>query len=285
MSNSASNPTPLSFSEFEDLIKNIERFYALGSRLSQAIEKQPCEYLIQEASMAFTKALMSLVGFLRFIPSSELHAKEGEQIIDLSSASVMARQVLEDTLTFLYLSEPNLTPDQKHFRQLVWQFHGITESIESAEFAESSNPDLPATRATREKAQELLRNNPLLAAIEGSLRGRVRDGFKNRVIYDNKILERRGIMTRRYDLPHKVLSNFAHFSAFSHHLILDTSGDWQKSWREFFLPSLSVAAFIAEGLEALVETFPETAQLFSNRERQLVANYRGWLRDKDATPK
>ena len=75
MSNSASNPTPLSFSEFEDLIKNIERFYALGSRLSQAIEKQPCEYLIQEASMAFTKALMSLVGFLRFIPSSELHAR------------------------------------------------------------------------------------------------------------------------------------------------------------------------------------------------------------------
>jgi len=54
----------------------------------------------------------------------------------------MARQVIEDTLTFLYLSEPNLTAAEKQFRQLVWQFHGLTESIESAEFAELSNPDL-----------------------------------------------------------------------------------------------------------------------------------------------
>jgi hypothetical protein len=147
MSNSASNPTPISFDEFGDLIINIERFYAVGHRLSDAIARQSCEYLIREASMAFSKTLMGLVGFLRFIPSSKMHAKEGEQIVDLSSASVMARQVLEDTLTFLYLSEPNLTPEQKLFRQLVWQFHGLTESIESAEFAEPSNPDLPATRA------------------------------------------------------------------------------------------------------------------------------------------
>jgi hypothetical protein len=130
-----------------------------------------------------------------------------------------------------------------------------------------------------------LRNNPLLAAIEGPQRGRVRDGIKNRVVYDDNILERRGIMTRRYNLLRKALSNFAHFSAFSHHLLMDTSGDWQKSWPEFFLPSLSVAGFIAEALEAFTETFPETAQLLSDRERQLITNYRSWLTDKDAQPK
>lgn len=51
---------PLTFKEFEDLVKNTERFYVLGCRLSEAIEKESCEYLIQEASMAFTKDLMSL---------------------------------------------------------------------------------------------------------------------------------------------------------------------------------------------------------------------------------
>src|SRR5258708_40294262 len=107
---------PLSFKEYGDLVKNIERFYALGNRLSEAAEKQPCEFLIQEASMAFAKALMSLLGFLRFIPSSRFFAKEGESIIDLSSASVLACQVLEDVLMFLYLSEPNLPTEQKEFR-------------------------------------------------------------------------------------------------------------------------------------------------------------------------
>jgi hypothetical protein len=281
-------PPPSSFKEFDDLIKNIERFYALGSRLSQAIEQQPCEFLIQEASMAFTKALMTLLGFLRFIPSSQFHAKEGESIIDLSSACVMARQVHEDVLSFLYLSEPNLTKEEKDFRESVWRYHGLGESIEAAEFLETvawSNPDLPATRELREKCRARLIQNPLLAAVEKNLRGRIREGDKNQVVYDSEILDRRGIIRSRYELPRKVLSNFVHFSGFSHHLILETNSDWQKSWPEFLMPSLSVAAFIAEGLKAFVETFPQTESLLVDREQKLVENYRAWLRDKRAQPK
>lgn len=284
-SSPSSNAPPLSFKEFEDLIKNIERFYAVGSRLSNAAANQACEYLIQEASMAFSKTLMSLAGFLRFIPSSQFFGSNVQRIIDLSSASVMARQVLEDVISFLYLSEPQLTQEQKDFREFVWRFHGFTESIESAEFANPEDPDILPIRAEREKARELLRNNPLLATINGDLRGRVREGDKNQIVYDHEILQRRGIITRRYDLPRKVLSNFAHFSALSHKMIIETSGDWERSWPPFFLPSLSVAAFIAEGLETYIETFPETTQLLSDNEGQLIANYRGWLRDRKATPK
>ncbi len=279
------NLPPLSFKEFEDLIKNIERLYALGSRLSQTIERQACEYLIQEASMAFTKSLMSVVGFLRFISSSKFFAKEGECIVDLSSASVMGRQVLEDTLVFLYLSEPSLTEEQKHFRRMVWQFHGFTEAIESAELADPKDPDIPSKRETLEKARALLVNNSLFADVEDNLRKRIRDGEKNRVVYDNKILDRRGIITRRYWLPYKVFSNFTHFSAFSHGLVLDTSGDWQKCWQQFFLPSLSVTAFVAEGLTVFIEIFPQTASLLSEEERRLIENYRSWLRDENAQPR
>jgi hypothetical protein len=158
--------------------------------------------------MAFAKAMMSLLGFLRFIPSSEFFAKEKVVIVDLSSASVMARQVLEDVLSFLYLSEPNLSKEQKEFREFVWRYHGLGESIESAELLETakwSNPDLPATRGLRAKMRAQLVQNPLLAAIEKNLRGRIREGDKNWVLYENEILERRGIITSRYDLPRKVL--------------------------------------------------------------------------------
>ncbi len=293
MSNSSSaSPSeispPLSFKEFEDLIRNIERFYALGDRLSRAAAKQPCEFLIQEASMAFAKAMMSLLGFLRFIPSSEFFAKEKVVIVDLSSASVMARQVLEDVLSFLYLSEPNLSKEQKEFREFVWRYHGLGESIESAELLETakwSNPDLPATRELRAKMRAQLVQNPLLAAIEKNLRGRIREGDKNWVLYENEILERRGIITSRYDLPRKVLSNFVHFSTFSHHLILETNSDWQKSWPEFFMPTLSVAAFIAEALKGFVEILPQTASIVTEKEQRLIENYRRWLRDERAQPK
>jgi hypothetical protein len=271
-----------------DLIKNIERFYALGGRISQAAAKQPCEFLIQEASMAFAKALMSLLGFLRFIPSSKFFAKEEVIIVDLSSASVMARQVLEDVLSFLYLSEPNLTKEEKDFREFVWSYHGLGESIESAELLETanwSNPDLPATRALRAKMKAQLVQMPLFVAIEKNLRGRIRKGDKNWVLYENEILKRHEIITSRYELPRKVLSNFVHFSTFSHHLILQTNSEWQKSWPEFFMPTLSVAAFVAEALNRFVKTVPQVVSVVTQKEQRLTENYRAWLRDKRAQPK
>jgi len=92
------NPSPLSFKEFEDLIKNIERFYALGSRLSNAAANQACEYLIQEASMAFAKTLMSLAGFLRFIPSSQFFGSNVQRIIGRYGAFSETR-VSEDVIS------------------------------------------------------------------------------------------------------------------------------------------------------------------------------------------
>src|SRR6266446_10124101 len=93
---SSENSPPTSFEQFNELVKGIESLYVLARRLSDAVAKQPCEYLIREASMAFVKTLMSLLGYLRFIPASRFYAKEVDRIIDLSSASVMARQIMED---------------------------------------------------------------------------------------------------------------------------------------------------------------------------------------------
>jgi len=43
--------------------------------------------LIREASVAFPKLLLSVLGFLRFIPSSRFYASETEAVIDLSGLS------------------------------------------------------------------------------------------------------------------------------------------------------------------------------------------------------
>lgn len=92
--------------------------------------------------MAFAKTMMSVLGLLRFIRSSRYHAREIDVVTDLSSTSVLARQVMEDVLSFLHLSEPGLTQEQKEFRALVWRYGGATEALESATFADVSNPDL-----------------------------------------------------------------------------------------------------------------------------------------------
>lgn len=81
----AESPRPqLTLGEFNDLIKNIETFWGIGARLSIATSGQDCTFLIREASLAFNKTMMSLMGFLRFIPSSQYFTDQKVRIIDLS---------------------------------------------------------------------------------------------------------------------------------------------------------------------------------------------------------
>jgi hypothetical protein len=279
----AQSESGFSFRQFNTLIAGIELLYKLGRRRSDATANQNAEYLIQEAFMAFVKMLMSLLGFLRFIPSSKYYAKVIVMPTDLSSASVMARQVMEDAISFFYLSEPGLTPKQKKFREMVWRFHGGVEAIESARCGNISHPDLPDPDAHLEPFRQYFAEPEtveILNGIEGGRRGRIRIGQEGHVLHDREILERRGIQTEVYDLGRKVLSNFAHFSAFSHNMIMETSADWKKSWEHFLTPSLYVANFAAETIEAFVETFPQTRQLLSEQEKAVIANFRSWLREK-----
>ena len=220
-----SEPTPSQFSmsNFETLVAGIELLYGVGRKLSDAIATQPCEYLIQEASMAFVKTMMSVFGFLRFIPASRFFAAAGETVTDLSSASVMGRQVLEDTISFFYLSEPDLTPQEKGLRKLVWEFHGKSEHIDSGRLAAVPNVERSPVWAECERLRQAVRKHPLLEThpmLVGTenkrRRENIRNGREGQIIQDHEILKRRGICTERYDLPRKVLSNFAHFSKFSH---------------------------------------------------------------------
>jgi hypothetical protein len=191
----------------------------------------------------------------------------------------MARQVIEDTLSFLYLSEPGLTPEEKQFREFVWHYHGSTEALRSATFAFASNPDLPSAAASQEElGRKFQHYQSRLDAIEGGRRGRIRKGEVNHVLHDHEILERRGIRIDAHRLPHKVLSNFAHFSTLSHAMIMQSGGKWETSWQSFMFPVHFVPGFVAEAIGAFLEISPEARQLLDDEEQGLVAHYRTWLR-------
>jgi hypothetical protein len=273
-------PPENTFRDFGTIIYGIEFLSAIGRRVSDAVAQKPCEYLIQEATMAFVKTMMSLQAFLRFIPSSKFHAKEVEFAVDLSSASVMARQVMEDVISFLYLSEPNLTNDEKIFRALVWSYHGATETIGSLDFIAPERTDAQLV-AVCQKAKELLSKPPcaaMLDKIEKGNRQRIKKGQLGHVLHDREILSRRGIRLDAYDFWSKTLSNFAHFSTLSHRLILQTTSDWKSSWKSFYTAAFCVANFGAEAVESFLETFPQTRPLLSPQEQSAVANLRSWLR-------
>jgi hypothetical protein len=97
------------------------------------------------------------------------------------------------------------------------------------------------------------------------------------LLHDEEILQIRGINTDYYDLPRKVLSDFAHFSSFSVPMMKSTSRDWHRIWSEFLLPAYHVVRFVSEGLAGFAEIFPVIESIVSDSDRHLIESYRSDL--------
>jgi hypothetical protein len=76
------------------------------------------DFLLQQASMALVKTIMSLDAYLSFVPYSSTYTNRGAETFDISPISVLARQVMGDVLTFLYLAEAKLSEEEKSFGPL-----------------------------------------------------------------------------------------------------------------------------------------------------------------------
>src|SRR6266849_1296711 len=66
-------------------------------------------------------------------------------------------------------------------RELIWRFTGATEAIESAAFADTSNPDLTPVGVERDHFGQQLEDAPfkaMLDSTEGGRRGRIRGGSR-----------------------------------------------------------------------------------------------------------
>ena len=150
------------------------------------------------------------------------------QLVDLSSASVMARQVMEDAISFVYLSESGLSDREKEFRKVVWIYAGNSEELESAKLIAVSNAEQSRLAAERDKCKLRLEDSEFeneLAAMKRDRRGRILKGEVNQILHDYEILERRDLNKDTFDFYRKALSNFAHFSTYSHRMIIRTDAN------------------------------------------------------------
>jgi hypothetical protein len=193
--------------------------------------------------------MMSLRAYLGFVPSSSYYVQQESHVFGILSASLMGRQILEDVLAFLYLSEPNLSPEEKEFRALVWKYHGATEYIKSQEEQNPSNSVLPDVREQCAKALQSLERNSLFAALKKSdwrKYDNIKRGTEGYVIRDHEILKRYQIARKNYDLPHRILSNFVHFSGFS--FVLTTKPERMEI--PYYISILYLVRFLAEALGA-----------------------------------
>jgi hypothetical protein len=247
-----------------------------GLGLSKSHEGTPATFLEQQSSIVFAKCLMSLIGFLRFIPPSKYRAKEIVEVVDLSSASVMARQFIEDVVSFFYLSERGLSDAELRLRQNIWLLHGAAEAGEAAKLADPEAHGAPLTPATL-NVRDSIEQNALFKMLDKEAQGRIKKGRQPLMLSHQEIVRRRGISKKAYLFPLKVFSNFVHTSSISARFIDDTGLDWSQCFHQFIQVLYYVSAYLAEALACFLEGSTEVQEI-PREIAQLCTEYRKVLR-------
>jgi hypothetical protein len=270
---------PLTLEQTETLTRELEKLLEVGIALSERNDGAKATYLENQSSVVFAKCLMSLVGFLRFVPPSKYRAKEGLEVVDLSSATVMARQFIEDSVVFFYLSEKNLSDEELRLRQDIWLLHAIIEAGEAARLVDPGVPISPLVPATL-KRKASIEAHPLFLGLEKEAQGRIKKGRQPLMLSHQEIILRRGISIEAYHFPLKAFSNFVHSSAISVSFIGDTGLDWSACYHQFIQVLYYTASYSAEALFVFIEATNQTS-VVPREILQLCDEYRKLLRSKN----
>lgn len=216
------------------------------------------------------------------MPPSKYWAKEEVEVVDLSSASVMARQFIEDAVVFFYFGEHGPSDEELHLRQNIWLFHGVVEAGEAAKLADSKAPVITSTAATL-AIRESIERDPLFQALgedkEGKdAQGRIKKGQQPLLLSHKEIIQRRGISMKAYLFPLKAFSNFVHYSSISARFIDETESNWRVCFHQFIQVLYYVAAYTAEVLVCFQEGASK-AGTPPNEVSELCAEYPKLLRE------
>lgn len=272
---------PFSLEKLNAVVREIEALLGFAIAISLENASKRGSFFEAQASTIFSKSLMSLIGFLRFIPPSQYYADRKIKVVDLSSASGLARQLMHDAATFFYLTEVGVSDEDLRLRITVWNYHGI---VEAGALAVLAVPESKADGLSPEvkAAIDAMETSPAFQRLEKEVKGRIRKGQQPLVLSNQDVMNRRGISKEAYLFSLKAFSNFVHPSALSILLIEQATAKWEDCYQEFYQVICYVAAYSAELTQAFVESVPECQQI-PPRTKSAIEEYRKLLRS-DAPP-
>jgi hypothetical protein len=253
-----------------DYLESIGELEHLSGFASDFLAKHGCSarkpYLERQGYALLERLSAEVHSLLGLIPGSKRFPKDAPEACDFPSFAVLARQILEDSVTFLYLVESGLLADQLEFRQLVWEYHSATEKSKIASLygyvTDSVYPKGSPMPLLKKAAEEKI---PLLkkrieehhrnAALPKYLREKVGKGKENLVAKTAEILTRLNIPAYFYDAPYTHLSNFVHASEFSLTQVFELSKPSKVAAAQFRLASTFVNFMFGTALSEAIRTF------------------------------
>ena len=194
-----------------------------------------------QASLLFSRMLLTYLSILRYTPNSSLFQPIGElRVWDLPTQASLARNLIETYLTLFYLAIEQVDREERDLRKLFWNYHESSEKIKMLEAVVPDSENIEALKTSQKIQREMICSNAVFRDFSAGKQKQLLRKDQSKTKSNIEICKSAGINERYFRSIYKYLSNFTHSSPLAISQ-MDTSREFNKEALPVFLHVLNVA--------------------------------------------
>jgi hypothetical protein len=156
-----------------EVARELETLIAHGRSISSQLSGIKADVNDASAGNIFSKLLAHAITLQGAIPVLRIQAGT---LIDISSAFVLARAIMEAYDSLFYIALDEMTPQEREFRAAIWHLHANERVLKILEKS-GINPTLTAQRRVeRDRTKPLVTGHPQFAGVGAGFQSDVRRG-------------------------------------------------------------------------------------------------------------
>jgi hypothetical protein len=250
--------------EFDALVGQAQ---AVSNNLAGATVEGERSY----AEAIFTKLICHALSLRKLSPSPDSDAQE---LWDLSSASAVARALIESYDALAYIAVHEVSESERQFRILLWELHDQQRRLKMLARVGSVDARIPDMEQRAETHRQRLLAHPTFTSLSRDVQAKIRSGDPPPIHTSQRELnEVSGVNHDYYVGATMFLSQYVHTYPISVHQLMNFRAGEPEALHLASMPLQYVLPFISKAIDGMERIWP-TCAVAPDLE---APSYRTWL--------
>lgn len=243
-------------SRYKEILESFDRLGDYAIKISHSTAGITTDdSRILYADTIFTKLICHAISLRKISP--DLNSQTTPELWDLSSASAIARALVESFEALAYISLGNITLDERDFRIKLWELHDFQRRIKMLEQLNSKNPELNIMKNSADLLQEAIIKHSFFSNCTDDIKRKINKKEAPAFCLSQKARNiQSGINHEYHDTVTMALSQYVHTFPMAIHQLMNFRARCPESLHACSLPIQYSLAYLAKAISGMTEIFP-----------------------------
>lgn len=207
------------------------------------------------ADTIFTKLVSHALSLRKISPS--LDSEAAHELWDVSSASAIARALIETYEALAYISINDITPEEREFRVKLWELHDLQHRIKMLAQIESKSPETITIKNRADSLHAEITQHSLFSNCTANVKSKINN--KQAPPFHLTQQERNNassINHAYHNTATMALSQYVHTFPMAIHQLMSFRAKNPESLHACSMPIRYSMAYLAKAISGMTEIFP-----------------------------